>query len=178
MVTGSDGAFTFAHLPPGRYRMRAEKPGFVTREHGQGPTADDAGAAVTLGDGQHLRDVDIVLPKGSVVSGRVRDADGEPVAEALVRLSPAQGVRTISLMTPSVLGTRTDDRGYYRVPAVPAGIYVVEAELTVLPQPIGASRQGVITFARSSQGPATPVDVPAGTDVEGVDLVAATLSRP
>ena len=81
MVTGSDGAFTFANLPQERYRMRAEKPGFVTREHGQGEALDDIGTSVTLGDGQHLRGIDIVLPKGSVFTVP-RGTEHKPYAPA------------------------------------------------------------------------------------------------
>ena len=170
MVTGTDGTYTFADLPAGRYRVRAEKPGFVTREHGQNVQPNQPGTTITVADGQRLRDIDIMLPKGTVLSGRVLDMSGEPVAEAFVALVPAEGKRVIATPANSGGMIRTDDRGYYRMPGVTPGAYYIVAEPMKMPQPIRSSGQFGISQMVPSVERATLVDVPAGRDLENIDV--------
>ena len=103
------------------------------------------------------------------------------MADARVWLIPAQGARTLAPPSSSIPGLiRTDDRGYYRIPGVLAGVYHVAAQLIVLPQPI-MPRQGSFSWTPPSVEPTTLVDVPAGTEVEGIDalgIVSEYSSRP
>ncbi len=71
-----DGAFRFRSIPPGRYRLRVLPPG--RPEVG---TADLV-ADVRAGD---AATIDIVVPRGACVAGRVTDEEtGEPIPGALV----------------------------------------------------------------------------------------------
>ena len=80
-VTGPDGAFHIEGILPGRYRLFAERTGFleVDRRHA---AAD--GRVLTLTAGQELKDVLIRLQAAAVVRGRVTDEDGEPMPNAQV----------------------------------------------------------------------------------------------
>ncbi|MGD8860176.1 MAG: carboxypeptidase regulatory-like domain-containing protein [Myxococcales bacterium] len=67
--TGADGRFEIPGVPPGRVQILARRDGFAP-----GRSAVHAVVAGTT-----LQDVEIVLPEGGVVAGRVLDADGYPV---------------------------------------------------------------------------------------------------
>ena len=78
-VTGKDGRFRFEALPAGSFR-------FVARhaEHAPGTSA-----IVTL-DGATAKDgVEVRMPAGATVAGKVVDGNKQPVASARVRLGPA-----------------------------------------------------------------------------------------
>ena len=90
-------------LPPGAYMLSAQRDGYVTATYGQrrpgGP-----GQAVRVEAGQVL-DVTLSLPRLSVLSGRVLDELGEPVAGvnvAVMRPRYSQGKRRL---------VRADERG-------------------------------------------------------------------
>jgi hypothetical protein len=71
------------------------------------------------------------LPRGSVITGKITDAQGQPVSGVRIdvlsdRFVPSAGERRlISAGLPTV----TDDRGVYRVFDLPAGDYLVTAHV-------------------------------------------------
>ena len=71
----------------------------------------------TLGEGQTLTNVDVALPRGSVIAGRITDEFGEPIAMAQVQAQRYQyrpgGQRRLTFAGgPFVM---TDDLGQFRV---------------------------------------------------------------
>jgi hypothetical protein len=108
ITTNEDGAFRITEVKPGAYRLRASLPGFVTATEGLGNVYP--GEAVTLR-----------LVKGGVITGKVTDANGDPIPGMLVKLLSTQAGLTS-------LSKRTDDRGVYRIFGIPAGNYVVLAD--------------------------------------------------
>ncbi len=70
---------------------------------------------MTLDDNERVTDVVIRMWKHGVISGTVRDERGDPMVGVSVRvLRRATGGRLAS-----VLQTQTDDRGAYRMAALP-----------------------------------------------------------
>ena len=57
------------------------KSGFVTMQYGQNRPFEP-GRPIELADAQTLDKANVTLPRGSVLSGRVLDELGEPVADA------------------------------------------------------------------------------------------------
>jgi hypothetical protein len=122
--TDTEGRYRFDGLPAGDYRITAEKPGFVTLEHGtrrpfERPPALrlDAGARLTA---------DIALPRGAAIEGRLTSEDGEPLHNAIV--SAVRFIVTPGGRRPStVRDARTDDLGRYRVHSLPPGDYYLSA---------------------------------------------------
>ena len=127
-LTDEDGRFTLT-VAAGSLRIVASKTGYGRRD-----AARPASAAT----------IDIRLPRGAVVSGRVVDERGEP-AQA-VRVAVHDAARALESRRsgapaaappppgtagpggmPAVAVTDTDDRGEYRVPSLPAGTYIVSA---------------------------------------------------
>src|SRR6185503_1519465 len=78
-TTDADGRYEFADVAEGRYTVTAGKGGYVTLQYGQ-RRAFEPGRQVSVADGQDLTQVDIALPRGSVITGRITDEFGEPIA--------------------------------------------------------------------------------------------------
>ncbi len=120
-LTGADGAFHMDNIAPGRYRLFAERTGYLEVDKRR-PRSD--GRLLTLTAGQELTDVLIRLQAGAVVEGRVTDEDGDPLAEAQVsvlRQTFALGRRRWE----QAGGERTNDLGEYRIANLPAGSYYI-----------------------------------------------------
>lgn len=124
-MTDDDGRYEFTTLPAGRYGVRASKGGYVAIEYGQ-RRPFEKGRPIEVADRQVLERVDMILPPGAVVTGRVTDETGEPVAGAWVQLARYRyfdGKRRLT----GDYGDSTDDRGEFRVFGVPPADYVLSA---------------------------------------------------
>ena len=126
--TDDNGRYQFTDLQAGRYTVTVSKAGFVTLAYGQKHPRQPA-LPIQVDAGRQLRDVDIALPRGSVITGHVVDEDGEPMARAIVqvlRYVYRQGQRRIE-----PAGTdQTDDRGQFRVFDLEPGQYFVSVAQT------------------------------------------------
>jgi hypothetical protein len=130
-ATDAQGRFEIKELPAGRYTVSASKGGFVSLQYGQ-RRPSESGTPIELGDGQTLDKLMIALPRGSVLSGRITDEFGEPVANASViamRYSYAAGGRRLTAAPGSNSRDTTDDQGHYRLFGLPPGEYFVSATL-------------------------------------------------
>lgn len=124
-LTDDSGVFEFVELPPGRYTVTASKSGFVSLSYGQRRPLQ-GGMPLQLNEGQYLKGVDIQLPKGSVLGGRLLDEDGDPmpgVAVRVMRYQYMQGDRRLILVS----NAQTDDRGQFRIWGLMPGEYYINA---------------------------------------------------
>jgi hypothetical protein len=112
-LTDADGRYQFGELPPGQYSIRASKPTFVAWSFGQTRTGS-TGTLVAVADNHNPENIDITMPRGSVIAGRIVDDFGEPVINARVTLMRQQfrvGERTL---VPAGNIATTNDIGEYR----------------------------------------------------------------
>jgi protocatechuate 3,4-dioxygenase beta subunit len=112
-------------VPPGSYYLQAARAGHLTVQYGQ-RHASERGLVVKAEPGAVLRRVDIALPRGAVVSGRIVDDLGEPypgVRVDLLGLRYDTGKRVAFL----VGGATTDDLGQFRMAGVSPGRYYLMA---------------------------------------------------
>jgi len=124
-ATDRDGHYAIEGLPAGRYLISVSRAGFVSMAYGQRDPRR-VGKPLTIRDGEQLRGVDFRLPRGSVISGRVFDEDGEPLLGASVMAFRfAYSVTGRRLVRAG--GGSSDDRGYYRVYGLTPGTYYVAA---------------------------------------------------
>lgn len=124
-ITDADGRFEIAALPAGKYTVTATKTGFVSVSYGQRRPLQ-ASTPIDVADNQQIKNVELRLPRGSVITGHVFDEDGQPIAQVAVRVMRwafQQGERRLQ----PVGNDQTDDRGEYRVFGLPPGEYVVSA---------------------------------------------------
>ena len=135
--TDDNGRYQFTDLQAGRYTVTVSKAGFITLAYGQKHPRQPA-LPIQVDAGRELRDIDIALPRGSVITGHVVDEDGEPMARAIVqvlRYVYRQGQRQIE-----PAGTdSTDDRGQFRVFDLDPGQYFVSV---TMPRQRGGFRGG------------------------------------
>ena len=108
-VTETDerGRFAFRSVAPGSYRLVTQHTAFIR----------PAGQTITIVAGQLIRDLVVALTPTGVITGRVVDEYGDPVADVYVRAA----------MDASVFETTTNDLGDYRLYGLPPGAYVVSA---------------------------------------------------
>ena len=127
--TDRDGRFTFADVPAGRYRVTSSKAAHLTTEHGARRPGRPGMPVVVAGGGTVT--LSMVLPPGSVITGRVVDERGRPISDAAVRVvtlrSNVTGPSIASVPSAIPAEALTDDRGEYRIYGLPAGEYYVGA---------------------------------------------------
>lgn len=127
-TTDADGKYELKELPAGRITLTANKGSFVTLSYGQ-LRPFEPGKPLEVLDAQTIEKVDFSLPRGSVITGRVVDEFGEPVADAQVapmRFVNQGGRRR---MQPSGRMAMTNDIGEYRLFGLPPGQYYVSATM-------------------------------------------------
>ncbi|MBZ5580820.1 MAG: carboxypeptidase-like regulatory domain-containing protein [Acidobacteriia bacterium] len=114
-VAGPDGKFALRDVEPGAYVLAVHRDGYVAS--GEGPQTVVVQAGQTT-DGQ------LKLLRTGAISGRILDADGDPVSGVNIAVSPARA-RSGSQF-PGGYAT-TNDRGEYRVFYLAPGEYRISA---------------------------------------------------
>jgi hypothetical protein len=125
--TDSEGRWELRQLPAGRFTVGVTKGGFVSLAYGQ-QRPFEAGKAIDVADGQAVDKLDVALPRGSAVTGRVVDEFGEPLTN--VRVAPmryrfTQGQRRL---VPMGTSDSTDDLGQFRLHGLAPGEYYIAAQ--------------------------------------------------
>jgi 5-hydroxyisourate hydrolase-like protein (transthyretin family) len=179
VLTETDGKFAFKDINAGQYWLEAERNGYPTQPYGQ-KVAGGRGTILNVAAGQSIRDVTFRLVQGGVVTGRVRDAAGEPVAGLGVSLMRSRydefGKKTLSVVNQE----DTDDRGEYRFFWVEPGRYYVRATRSE-----GYRAQRVIedrplprVFYPGTLDPesAAAIEVRPGAELSAIDIVLPSVS--
>lgn len=144
----------------GSYLLQVGKAGFVLT--GFNLPGAPSGATIEITAGQRIDFGDLKLPRGGVIAGRILDATGDPVAEAVVT------AQRLSFLTPAVRrvvrlqDAQTNDLGDFRVHGLTPGKYYVSA----------SAGGGAPTFypGVASIAEAVPVEVRAGQDSFGITM--------
>ena len=125
--TDEDGRYEMTDLPAGHYTVFATRGGFLSLRYGQRRPREQ-GKLVDLADRQAVENVDFALPKMSLISGRITDEEGEPIAG--VRVLAMRSIYFAGrrqLVNTSAANVLTDDVGEYRIGELVPGTYVVSA---------------------------------------------------
>jgi len=172
-ATDSHGSFVMQDIEPGKYRLMVMKGGYARIEYGA-HSPNHPGTTISLDPGQHVRDLLIRLTPQAVITGRVLDEDGDPVANVSLQLSRyVYGGGRPKLETSGFAGT--NDLGEYRLFDLAPGRYYLSAcppnDMDVQE---GSTRGQTYapTYYPASTDPAgaTILDVRPGAQLRGVDI--------
>jgi hypothetical protein len=143
VTTDGDGRYEISELPAGRFTLTVAKGGYVTTAYGQ-RRSFEPGRPVVLADSQTLNQIDVGLPRGGVIVGRVLDRSGEPAIGAEIAVERYQygpdGQRRLTRVATGAVAT--DDRGAFRAFGLTPGEYVVSANVRQGPQLPGTVATG------------------------------------
>jgi protocatechuate 3,4-dioxygenase beta subunit len=115
-TTDDDGRFAFSVVRPGRYRILVARRGYYLRSPGR----------INVASGQATPEVRLAMNATGAISGRVFDANGQPLGNVQVQAMKATypaGRRALTLFQTTV----TNDLGEYRLFWLPPGRYFVSA---------------------------------------------------
>jgi hypothetical protein len=174
--TDSQGRYSIQGLRAGALVLEARKPGYLTLRYGQ-RRPGDAALPVTLREGEEQMRVDIVLPRGSTISGTVLDEHGEPVEGLIVLAAVVRRVAGRHTLISTEIPRPTDDRGRYRIIGLNPGSYVVAVRARgILSTAANEPSRGyapVYYPGTTDVSAAARVTVDAGRDAEGLDVAFA-----
>jgi large repetitive protein len=162
-LTNAEGKYTISGIPAATYQVALDRVGFV-------PPLEVTRNGLVLKAGEKKDDFKVKLVPVGAISGRVLDAEGQPVEGINVYAETGSvGQRT---------GGVTDDRGQFRIGGISPGKYRVRAVPQALPLPPEIRTDGTAeVFYAATYHPgavdekgATRVVVGPGTDVTGVDI--------
>jgi protocatechuate 3,4-dioxygenase beta subunit len=126
--------------------------------------------------GETLRDVDFALVRGGVITGKITDAEGQPLIDEYVTVAPVDPSHSENQVFP-FNNNQTDDRGVYRAFGLRPGKYKVSVGRSGSGLPDGGAQTYRQTFYPSvtEVEKATVIEVSEGSETDDVDIV---LSRP
>lgn len=169
------GRYVVGNLEPGLYSVSVNVPGYV-EELMPAPAESDSTNASAPPSFYHPGDsVTIRVVKGGVITGRVTDADGNPLV----------GVRIIASRVRDAAGRplpggytsrerRTDDRGVYRLYGLSAGSYVIYAggrpQFNAINRPTPYDADAPTYYPSSARDAALEVSVQAGQEMTDIDI--------
>jgi hypothetical protein len=183
--TNSRGEYELRDLPAGRYTLAVTRSGYLPWEYGR-RAPGEPGKSIELDEGATLEKIDMAMPRAGIISGRIVDETGEPVAGVTVWVMRSQFYRGRRTLVPATSSARTDDTGQYRVSGLPPGGYLVVAMLRET-WVAGVEKKQVFGYAptffpsTATAAEAQRVSLPAGKEVTNVDIAlvampAATIS--
>ncbi len=183
----SRGAFSFAQLPPGRYRLLASKAGYTSRQLSSVSTGSagalSAGPVVDVGLDAPV-DVQVLVRRAASIAGRIIRPDGSAAANVRVVAAVGSGTRRQPLFE---VQTTSQSDGRYEIRGLPPGEYLVGAGSVAVPtKPFDdteagqAARKAAAAASATAhtswypgvtdQEPGTAVTLLEGVSAEGIDI--------
>jgi hypothetical protein len=179
-ITDEAGRFQLTHVPAGRYFIQALAPAFIGPKY-QMSVRD--GKAINLADGETVEGVDIALARGGVITGKVIDANGQPLVLENVQVTRLiEGGQKGQLYLPDYFMFATDDRGVYRLFGVPPGRYIVgvgvDERESYARSGLGKSYHALTYHPNvTDESKAKIVEVTSGGEAAGVDITLGQAAK-
>ncbi len=176
-TTDEEGRFQLTGVRGGRYLLQTFAPAYA-------PLANEIGRpgkTVIIAEDEAVEGIELSIPRGGVITGRVTDADGRPMPEeriSLFQLDERNQRRGVFLS--NFLMLQTDDRGVYRIFGLSAGRYIVSAGQNTSGSVVRIGFGGNVytqTYYPDTTDPAQAevIEVAPGREATGIDI---KLGRP
>jgi hypothetical protein len=194
-VSAIDGSFEMPKVPAGTYYVAAELKGYLSPLSALSTGERMSGGADAVKKIQSQAEkivvqdapvrVDVRLERGGSISGVIRYDDGNPAPDvkAIRMVMQEDGKWKVDTFGPLKPATTTDDRGHYRISGLPKGKYAVRADLPTDQATTGLGPgsfdmhpnygDALVVYSGGvfREKDIKPIEVGAGEDVDGVDLV-------
>ncbi len=190
VITDSNGRFSFRTLPAGRFTLTATKPAYISSAYGA-KRHGRPGTPITLAPGQQVTGASIRMSRGAVITGTLRDAQGDPAPAVQVVAIRVDQPGTSAMSSAIQSEFVTDDRGMFRIFGLLPGDYIIGAgnatvfsrEMTMPSAAENDAALRVLTASRSAnsgaatgfQPVADPGDRPAARYIPGPIFFPGTL---
>jgi protocatechuate 3,4-dioxygenase beta subunit len=146
-LADDQGRFAMKGMAAGKYRFAATHASFVEAAYGARRPGRE-GVTLSLDAGQQVTGVVFRMTPQAVITGRILDADGDPMQDARVSALRYEYITGKRQLVPSG-GDSTNDLGEYRVSGLAPGRYFLKATY-------GASNRP--TLVRTTRSASKPID--------------------
>jgi len=176
--TDDGGQFHIAGVAAGAYLVYALAPGFISSDP---PRLQ--GKTLNVSEGENIENIDFDLKQGAVITGRVTDSQGRPLADERVMLSRLD--KNGRPQSDNYYGRnfdmfQTDDRGVYRLFGLPEGRYLVSVGAQ---QSVGMVASGGTFYPRTfypdatSESEAKVIELSEGSENTNIDITVSEAKR-
>ena len=174
-VTDSNGRFILRNVPPGEYIVVTNRQGYLRES--------DADIRVTVAPKASIRDVNVRMIVAGTISGRVVDANGLPLAEALVTALQPGYLNTGQRQLQQRTGNSSDDRGEFRIRGLRPGTYYLRADMPFWASDSATFYPGVREEAGAvavtvKEAQDTPVNVRVEAQLKPVMTISGVVTSP
>ena len=171
-VSDARGEFEITDVPAGSYTLTATRAGYLTIQYGQ-RRPRELGRTIEVAAGGAIENIEMALPRGGVLAGRITDEAGDAAPGVRVEALEYRYVRGHRILVPARL-TTTNDIGEYRLSGLEPGAFQIRASSTE----VWESDDGKATyvFAVTYFPGVTGTDVPqsinldVGQEIGGLDV--------
>ena len=179
-VTDAEGKFRIERIDPGTYMLQAEKQGFVRQAYNTRQTLG-ASTPIVITAGMEMKEVNFKLTPHSIVTGRILDDEGEPLAGIMIQVLRSVRMQGKQQMAP-VGGGQSLDTGEFRIANLSPGRYWLSATDRNRRMMMGEAparntsdkpeEELVTTYYPSStdQAGARPIELTAGQTLNAIDI--------
>jgi hypothetical protein len=174
-----EGNYQISGLAPAQYQVWTLTPALIAEPTGFPNYVSYSGVAksILLGAGENVSGVDLKLLRGSVITGRVTNADNKPVVEERVSLQLVDTNGNPPRFGGPIFSTydqmfQTDDRGVYRIFDLPPGRYRVSVGYDPVTDGMIRSRRYDKTYYLDPTDQSKPaiIELSEGDEAKNIDI--------
>jgi hypothetical protein len=177
-TTNKSGKYLLISVASGTYDVSPAAPTLVIPNEGR---SGQSGKSVTIETGERVIGIDFDLVSKGSISGRIRNASGEPVKGQTVELI-MRGEDNYSrpFYSPVPGDNTTSDEGVYHISGVPPGRYLVKVGIAYGLTGYGPRQKDDVYYAETfhpdvdKASEATVVEVATGRETTDVDITVGS----
>ena len=124
-TTDAEGKFRIESIEPGTYMLHAERQGFVRQQYNSRAT-NLLGTPLAIAAAAEIKELNFKLIPQAIVTGRVLDDEGEPLAGVTLQVYRSMRIRGKQQLRQAA-GSQTNDTGEFRIADLAPGRYWLSA---------------------------------------------------